>query len=276
MNPNTDTQFAHGTEVPHGTTHRQIAPLVYNGEVIHQRDEMLSLTDMWRAAGSPSGRAPPDWIALASSQEFIACVEAGLNAGISGIKTRKGRYGGGTEAHWQVGLAYAKYLSPEFHMWCNTVVRDRMEGRSVDVAPRVSTCRIIADFRAYRSLGKMIGLDPNQAILAANHATKKIFGVDVLADIGHTHLIAPTQERILTPTDIGVELGGRSAVAINALLSDKGFQVGRRDGNDKLTWEPTEAGLAYAVFQDTGKKQGGTPVRQLKWNAGIVERLRAA
>jgi hypothetical protein len=28
-------------------------------------------------------------------------------------------------------LAYAKYLSPEFHMWCNTVVRDRMEGRLV-------------------------------------------------------------------------------------------------------------------------------------------------
>src|SRR5690606_20782518 len=24
-------------------------------------------------------------------------------------------------------LAYAKYLSPEFHMWCNQVVRERME-----------------------------------------------------------------------------------------------------------------------------------------------------
>ena len=35
------------------------------------------------------------------------------------------------EAHWQIGIAYAKYLSPEFHVWCNTVVRDRMEGKLV-------------------------------------------------------------------------------------------------------------------------------------------------
>src|SRR5690606_31175446 len=35
--------------------------------------------------------------------------------------------GGATYAHWQIGLAYAKYLSPEFHMWCNEVVRQRME-----------------------------------------------------------------------------------------------------------------------------------------------------
>ena len=38
-----------------------------------------------------------------------------------------------TWAHWQIGLAYAKYLSPEFHMWCNEVIRDRMEGKSLPV-----------------------------------------------------------------------------------------------------------------------------------------------
>lgn len=30
-------------------------------------------------------------------------------------------------------MAYAKYLSPEFHAWCNQVVRDHMEGRNVPV-----------------------------------------------------------------------------------------------------------------------------------------------
>ncbi len=33
-----------------------------------------------------------------------------------------------TWAHWQIGLAYAKYLSPAFHAWCNEVVRGHMEG----------------------------------------------------------------------------------------------------------------------------------------------------
>lgn len=113
--------------------HITVQPLVYNGEVITQRDAMISLTDMWRAAGSPSGRAPADWLALVSSKEFVACVEASLNAGNPGIRARRGG-GGGTFGNWQIGLAYAKYLSPEFHMWCNTVVRERMEGKSVSVA----------------------------------------------------------------------------------------------------------------------------------------------
>lgn len=55
-------------------------------------------------------------------------VEATLNAGKSGIETTRGGRAPGTWAHWQIALAYAKYLSPEFHIWCNTVVRDRMNG----------------------------------------------------------------------------------------------------------------------------------------------------
>ncbi len=110
------------------TAHSNItkAPLVYNGAPIRDRGDMLSLTDMWKAAGSQSGRAPNDWTSLASSREFIGAVEASFNAGNPGILTKKGK-NGGSWAHWQIGLAYAKYLSPEFHMWCNQVVRDRME-----------------------------------------------------------------------------------------------------------------------------------------------------
>ena len=43
------------------------------------------------------------------------------------IRGTRGR-SGATFAHWQIALAYAKYLSPEFHMWCNEVVREKMEG----------------------------------------------------------------------------------------------------------------------------------------------------
>lgn len=112
----------------------EISRLNYHGHVITDKGDMLSLTDMWKAAGSQSGRAPSDWCDLASTKEFVSAVEASFNAGKSGIITKKGR-NGGTLAHWQIGLAYAKYLSPEFHMWCNTQVRAVMEGK---VAPAVS------------------------------------------------------------------------------------------------------------------------------------------
>ncbi|MBL6082791.1 KilA-N domain-containing protein, partial [Belnapia sp. T18] len=42
------------------------------------------------------------------------------------VATLRGRLGG-TWAHWQLALAYARYLSPQFHLWCNVVVRSAME-----------------------------------------------------------------------------------------------------------------------------------------------------
>ena len=42
------------------------------------------------------------------------------------LKTIPGRYGG-TFGHYQIALAYAKYLDPELHIWCNEVVVDRLE-----------------------------------------------------------------------------------------------------------------------------------------------------
>lgn len=107
------------------------APFVYQGEVIHDRGEMLSLTDMWKASGSPSGRAPPDWLVLPGTADFVNCVEASHNAGKSGIIAKKVGKSGGTWAHWQVAMAYAKYLSPAFHVWCNKVVRERMTRQPV-------------------------------------------------------------------------------------------------------------------------------------------------
>ena len=104
-------------------------------ELIRDRGDMVSLTDMWKAAGEPDGRGPSDWRALSSSIEFANHVGMILNAGKSGnelFKVNRGGRSPGTFAHWQIALAYAKYLSPEFHMWCNEVVRSYMEGDLVD------------------------------------------------------------------------------------------------------------------------------------------------
>lgn len=111
--------------------------LIYNGKEVRAVGERLNLTDMWKAAGMPPDRRPVDWLASADAKRFVGFLAETLNLGISQdgemvgnshlLQIAKGR-NGSTQAHWQIGLAYAKYLSPEFHMWCNTVVRERMEG----------------------------------------------------------------------------------------------------------------------------------------------------
>lgn len=70
---------------------------------------------------------PAHWLESEPVQKFISTVSTKLKVGNSDLLyTVKGRTGG-TYAHWQIALAYAKYLSPELHMFVNECFKDRME-----------------------------------------------------------------------------------------------------------------------------------------------------
>ncbi len=111
--------------------------LVYQNHPINQRNDMLSLTDMWRAAGGDPNKRPADWTRKEGSS-FIDYFKSTMPTGHSGENSdliQAINEGGiwNTWAHWQIAMAYAKYLSPEFHAWCNEVVKSHMEGRGVPV-----------------------------------------------------------------------------------------------------------------------------------------------
>lgn len=106
--------------------------LAYKGITIRDRNEMLNLTDMWRAQGSPPNMEPFNW-ARFEGKAFIEAVAIAHNLSANQVMTKKRGKSGATWAHWQAGIAYAKYLSHDFHMWANKAVRERMEGRSVPV-----------------------------------------------------------------------------------------------------------------------------------------------
>jgi len=122
-------------------------------------------------------------------------------------------------------------------------------------------------------MAKMAGLAGNQALIAANRATAVMTGVDPLKLMGITHMTAPQNEALLTPTEIGRRAGGHSAQMVNLLLCTIRFQEGQRDNKGVLYYEPTEEGIAAGgVMQDTGKKHSnGVPIRQLKWSSSIVK-----
>lgn len=106
--------------------------LVYGGVTIREKGEMLSLTDMWKAAGSPDNREPFNW-SRKEGAAFIDAVSVSLNLPDSQVyRATRGKHGGGTLGHWQIAIAYAKYLSHDFHMWCGSVVRAHMEGAPVN------------------------------------------------------------------------------------------------------------------------------------------------
>ena len=117
--------------------------LNYQGTTIRRRGAMLNLADMWRAAGRPEHRRPADWLALEQTRHVRATADAyrtdaedplALETGPAGIwhidsdgfvAVVRGSQGG-TWAHWQLALSYARYLSPAFHLWCSTALRTVM------------------------------------------------------------------------------------------------------------------------------------------------------
>lgn len=92
--------------------------MVYNDVRIRYNAEgLLSLSDMWRAAGAPKHKSPEDWQRYAGA-DFVDFVTNYLPEEKSRfIKVCRGR-SGGTWAHWRIALAYARYLGPGFYAWC--------------------------------------------------------------------------------------------------------------------------------------------------------------
>jgi len=128
--------------------------LVYNGTQIAEKGERLNLTDMWRAAGSPEGHRPVDWLRLPQTERRIRHLEVTEKVGKSHlIQVSRGR-NGATMAHWKLALEYAEDLSDELWSWGKDAIRDRMElrqGRDV-IAP------ITADEALPRILGGVRGV----------------------------------------------------------------------------------------------------------------------
>ena len=113
------------------------------------------------------------------------------------------------------------------------------------------------------------GLKGNQLALALNKVARNYANLDTLA-LGQLALEAPSKRQLLTPTEIGLELGGLSPQKVNRMMADLGLQ--RRLFNGK--WEPTRRGEPYAVMLDTDKRYwDGTPIRQLKWESTVIDIL---
>lgn len=97
-------------------------------EVKVDENERVNLTDLWKISGSQKKDEPDRWYRLDSSKDFISVVATNLKTPEMGVWISKRGNGGGTFSHWQIALAYAKWISPEFHMEVNTIFMQYQNG----------------------------------------------------------------------------------------------------------------------------------------------------
>lgn len=137
------------------------------------------------------------------------------------------------------------------------------------MTPLKATAEAAKAFPSLVRAARLLGCDKNAAAIAANQAIFGMTQINLMQQLGHTHLRAESQEgRFYTPTEIGREIG-TSARGVNLLLAEAGMQFKRGD-----VWEVTEAGKEFARIYDTGKKHGsGVPVAQIKWSSTVLPLL---
>lgn len=107
-----------------------IGSLQIGAHSIRRDADMWCLTDLWRAAGASKDKRPAEFLRKEGAA-FAEFLKDSLDVAIGHItKSRKIAGGGGeTWAHWQLALAYAKWLDHAFHARVNEVYRAFASGQ---------------------------------------------------------------------------------------------------------------------------------------------------
>ncbi len=97
----------------------------YNGSDITFNSGSTVMVNATQMA-KPFGKRPAKWLELPSTKEFPSKLTEVRKSDIGFVKTEKGGNlgGGGTWMHEDVALEFARWLSPEFAIWCNDRIKE--------------------------------------------------------------------------------------------------------------------------------------------------------
>lgn len=137
------------------------------------------------------------------------------------------------------------------------------------VTPLKATADAARAFAPLVRVARLLGCDKNAAAISANQAIYQMTNINLMQQLGHTHLEAESQEgQWYTPTELGKVIGA-SARGTNLLLAEAGLQMKLGE-----KWEATDAGKDFCRLFDTGKKHGsGVSVTQMKWSRTVIPLL---
>ena len=135
----------------------------------------------------------------------------------------------------------------------------------------VAAKKLSPRYRDWLACAKLIGLKGTQAIVAANRATTKETGVNVLEALGQLKLEEETAtEPHYTVTVLAARMGIRSAQAMNLLLEKYGLQTVRH--GEEPRWQPTDKGRPYAVLVTADPAHGRGKAHQAwEWKAEVIK-----
>lgn len=245
-------------------------------EITDDGEAVVSAWDLARAVGHKRPEAAYDRVSDAykvttfsnrSGPPRVFLREAGVYEFLLGVRLRP------SSPHYQRVLDFRRWVFEE--VLPSIRKTGRYEAPHAKPAaeptdtPTLAYHHVAREFRAARAIAGMLGLDGNQLTISALRAMKRRYNADLSAEFG-LQLPSPGNERILTATQIGAEigLGDRAGAKVNVMLMHAGLQ---RKGEGGIPWVMTEAGKPYGVLVDVEKEHGKrASVQHLQWRESVI------
>ncbi|MEH2148599.1 KilA-N domain-containing protein [Nostoc sp.] len=237
-----------------------------------------------------------DYARLESSKAYWdgLSLETGIPVSklVLSIKGRGDRVDRGTWVHPEIAIDLAQWVSVEFRIWANRTLRQVIQGQQatqIAITQAQTTSLLPSASCPLPSLQEISDLF-DLTLGGAGLDSKLIAGVKLnaiasynpalleAAEIAKSALAIPVDESLVRPTQLGEKLSATtgqkwSAIKVNKLLTEQGFQIPNPDKNP--AYLPTEKGSEYSqLVLDTAKGRDKT-VQSLLWHLSVLEALEA-
>lgn len=196
---------------------------------------MVNATDM----AKPFEKRPVDWLRFQQSQNFIeALAKVRNHTSTDFVKVIKGGVESGTWMHEDVALEFARWLSPEFAIWCNDRIKELVKHGFTATPQKLEELasnpdlliELATNLKKERAEKERLQFQSEKQQEALKIAAPKVnYFNEVLQS-----------ESTYNTNQIAKELG-MSAVTLNKILRDMRVQYKQND-----TW------LLYSKYQDRG------------------------
>jgi frataxin-like iron-binding protein CyaY len=205
-------------------------------------------------------KKPDNWLRNKDVKDYINAIEtrfSNLRNELVVVKQGGNSKEQGTWIHKKLIIAFARWLSPEFAVWCDEVIEEILQTGSYSLKKEE---KVQFDFEEIQKvvkigiefLNEFDNLDPVKQIKLDNFVKQKS-DESLLEDFGISF-----ENHYFLPTEIG-NMIGMSGAEINLILEKKGFQF--RDENG--VWKPTSSGKEFCL-------EIGNKFNQLKWRISTI------
>lgn len=127
-----------------------VIPFRYQGQPVRfNSDGWINATEI----ATREGRRLDKWLGTQETQAYIAALARHLNTPKKGdlIRGKRGR-GGGTWLHPKLAVAFARWISPDFAVWCDLHIDALLRGELNEKQQFDRACKALSDATEIASL----------------------------------------------------------------------------------------------------------------------------